>query len=100
MRCQRLISDPQRQACPYGVGTLFEWSRGISHRRARDRPHLAGEPQNREEIAAVRLDVNVDDLFAQVVDKWNSKGRGCVKDQDAVAVIRCVELLARAEHPL
>ena len=100
MWCQGLIGNAQGQPCTHGISPLLQRSCCVGHRCARDRPHLAGEPQNGEEIAAVRLDIDIDDIFAEVINERGSKWGRWIKDQDAVTVIGCVELLAGAEHPL
>ena len=72
----------------------------IVHRGTGDRSDLTREAKDREKITPVWLHINVNDVFAEVVTERRAERRFRVKDQNAIAVIRGIELRAGAEHPL
>ena len=72
----------------------------IVHRGTGDRSDLTREAKDREKIATVRLHINVNDVFTEILAERRAERRLRVKDQNAVTVIRGIELRARAEHPL
>ena len=61
---------------------------------------LAGEPDQAERVAAVRLDVHVQDHVAVEVDEGDAQGRVRRQDQDPVRVAGQAQLVAGAEHPV
>ena len=68
--------------------------------RAGHRGDLAGEPDDRERVAAVRLDVDVEDDVAVELGERPPSGASGGQDQDPVGVGGQAELVARAEHPV
>ncbi len=59
---------------------------------------LAREPEDRERVAAVRLDVHVQHDVAVELDEGDAEGRVAGKDEDPVCVAGEAQLVARAEH--
>ena len=72
----------------------------IVHRGTGDRSDLTREAKDREKIATVRLHINVNDVFAEILAERRTEWGLCIKDENAITVIRGIELRARAEHPL
>ncbi len=72
----------------------------VSQRRAGDRGDLAGEPHDRQDVAPVRLDVDVEDRVAVQLGQARADGRVARQDQDAVGVGGQTQFVARAEHPV
>ena len=64
------------------------------------RGDLAGQPQDRQRVAAVGLDVHVEHVVAVEVRERHPERRVGREDQDPVAVARQPQLLARAQHPV
>ena len=71
---------------------------GERTRRAGHRRDLAGEPDDRQRVAAVRLDVDVEHDVAVEVGQRAPERRVRGQDQDPVGVGGQAELVARAEH--
>ena len=97
---QRLIFDTQCKSCAYGITPLLQCTCGIGYWCAGDRPDFTSEPQDGEKIPTVRFDVNINHVFAQVVNKRRANRCRRVKDQNPITVVRGVEFLTGAEHPL
>ena len=72
----------------------------IVHRGTGDRSDLTREAKDREKIATVRLHINVNDVFAEILAERRTEWGLWIKDENAIAVIRGIELRARAEHSL
>ena len=74
--------------------------RGESQARAGHRGDLARQPDDRQGIAAVRLDVDVEDRVAVQLGERPPERRVGGEDQDPVGIGGQAELVARAEHPV
>ena len=72
----------------------------IVHRGTGDRSDLTREAKDREKIATVRLHINVNDVFAEILAERRTEWGLWIKDENAITVIRGIELRAGAEHPL
>ena len=99
-RAQRGILDLHRQAFGGRPARLDELDWRQLDRRAGHRRDLARETDDRQRVAAVRLDVDVEhDVAVHLAQRRPDRGR-LGQDQDPVAVRGEVELLARAQHPV
>ena len=77
---------------------LLHLDRREAQRRSGQRGYLAGEPDDRERVTAVRLDVDVQNDIAEQVGHRRAQRRVGGQDEDAVGVGGQPELVARAEH--
>ncbi len=64
------------------------------------RGDLAGQPQDRQRVPAVGLDVHVEHVVAIEVRERHPERRVGREDEDPVAVAGQPQLLARAQHPV
>ncbi len=81
-----------------GSPTLLQPDLGEADRRSRDGRDLAGQPHQGKRVAAVRLDVDVEDVVAEEVHERHAQGGLRREDQDSLGVPGQAELVARAEH--
>ena len=98
-RAEVRVARPRRSGAP-SVGRPVSGGSvgGVRRRGAGHRGDLAGEPDDRERVAAVRLDVDVEHGVAVQLDQ-RAPDRGVRgQDQDPVGVGGQAELVARAEH--
>ena len=74
----------------------------LDHRHAdglvRGGGHLPGQAEDRQGVAAVRLDVHVEDHVAVQVGQRHAQGRAGRQDEDPLAVPGEPQLLAGAQH--
>ena len=89
-----------RQAFGGRAARFRRVGRGQPQARAGHRGDLAGQPDDRQRVAAVRLDVDVEDRVAVQLGQRPPERRVGGQDQDPVGVGGQAELVARAEHPV
>ncbi len=99
-RAQRGVGDIDGQAGLDRVAVLDHVGRREADLATRDRGHLARQPDERQRVAAVRLDVDVEHPVAVQVGQVRPDRRLGRQDEDPVAVRGHAKLLARAEHPI
>ena len=79
---------------------LDELRRGRAQRGAGQRGDLAGQAQDRERVAPVGLDVDVEHGVAIQLGQRPAERRIRGQDQDPLGVAGQAQLVARAEHPV
>ena len=84
-----------RRAARFDDVAGWEPERPAGHRR-----DLAGQADDRQQVAAVRFDVDIEDGVAEQLDERPSERRVGGEDQDPVRVGGQPELVTRAQHPV
>jgi hypothetical protein len=84
----------QRSGAPVAAATR------PAKRRTRRGGNFAGQADERQGVAAVRLDVDVEDDVAVQVDEGHADRRVGRQDQDPVGVAGQIQLVPGAEHPV
>ena len=92
------IDDLDREPIGRRAARLDDVARWEPERTAGHGRDLAGEPDDRQQVAAVRLDVDVEDGVTEQLDERPSERRVGGQDEDPVGVGGQAELVARAEH--
>ena len=87
---------------PFGGRTarLLDVGRRVAQRPTGHGRDLAGQAHDREGVAAVRLDVDVQHDVAEEVGQRDADRRVRRQDEDPVGVRGHAQLVARAEHPV
>ena len=97
-RTQRGLLDLDGQPALDRVAVSGGSVSGKRTSRSGHRRDLAGEPDHREHVAAIRLDVDVeDDVAVEVHQRHPDRGLRR-EDEDAVAIGGQAQLVARAQH--
>ena len=99
-RAQVRVAHLDRQPfadCRAGLGYV---GRREADRRTTDDRDLTGQPDDRQRVATVRLDVDVEDDVAIELGQRKAERRVGRQDEDPVGVAGQLELVARAEHPV
>ena len=94
------IEDLDLQALRGMTARLDHVGRWQAQRPAGHGCHLAGEPDDREGVAAVRFDVDVEDDVAIQLCQWTADRRPRGQDEDPVGIGGQPEFVARAQHPV
>ena len=92
------LEDLDREAVGRGDATLDELDLGEAHGRPGGRRDLAGEADEAQRVAAVRLHVDVEDRVPVELRELLPDRRPGRQDEDPVRVGGQAELVARAEH--
>ena len=97
-RAQPWLLDLHLEPVRDGAAGLGRVAVGEADRGTGDGRDLPGEPDHAEGVAAVRLDVDIEDDVAIEVGERDAERRVRWQDQDAVGVGGESELVTRAEH--